>query len=210
MFRNWGFLLGEIWVLLLLAALIGLIAGWFLWSRREVNVEADGRRSGDTVAAFENARLKTALTACESGREGANSRIAALEADLAEAEARAAAADARAAAAELRASVTPVAAPVAAPLAAVAPTVAAVVEKVRPKTLDTARDGQPDDLKLIKGIGPKMEALCHRLGFFHFDQIAAWTGAELAWVDDNLEDFKGRASRDNWIGQARELAAAKG
>lgn len=210
MFRNWGFLLGEIWVLLLLAALIGLIAGWFLWSRREVHTTGTTHRTGDTVAAFENARLKTALTGCEGERETAGRRIAALEADLAEAEARAAAADARAAAADLRSSVTP--APLAAPITAPAPAepAAVVVEKVRPRTLDVARDGGPDDLKRIKGIGPKMEALCHRLGFFHFDQIAAWTSAELAWVDDNLEDFKGRASRDNWIGQARELAAEKG
>jgi NADH-quinone oxidoreductase subunit E len=55
--------------------------------------------------------------------------------------------------------------------------------------------------------GPKLEALCHSLGFFHFDQIAAWTEAELAWVDDNLEGFKGRATREKWVVQAKVLAA---
>ncbi len=64
-----------------------------------------------------------------------------------------------------------------------------------------------DDLKRIWGVGPKLEALCNRLGFFHFDQIAAWTEAELAWVDDNLEGFKGRATREKWVAQARILAA---
>jgi len=80
-------------------------------------------------------------------------------------------------------------------------------EASRPAVLAAARDGRPDDLKLIKGVGPKLEALLNSLGFFHFDQVAAWTAAELAWVDQNLEGFKGRASRDEWVAQARILAA---
>ena len=81
------------------------------------------------------------------------------------------------------------------------------VEPARPAALEAARDGKPDDLKLIKGVGPKLEKLLNSLGFYHFDQIAVWTGAELAWVDDNLEGFKGRASRDEWVAQAKILAA---
>jgi NADH-quinone oxidoreductase subunit E len=77
----------------------------------------------------------------------------------------------------------------------------------KPKALKGARQGKADDLKLILGIGPKLEALCHSLGFYHFDQIAAWTTAEIAWVDDNLEGFKGRVTRDKWVVQARILAA---
>jgi hypothetical protein len=45
----------------------------------------------------------------------------------------------------------------------------------RPKGLDKARGGKPDDLQRISGIGPKNESILHTLGFFHFDQIAAWT-----------------------------------
>jgi NADH-quinone oxidoreductase subunit E len=77
----------------------------------------------------------------------------------------------------------------------------------KPKALNAARGGKPDDLKIIVGIGPKLEILCHKLGFFHFDQLAAWTDAEIAWVDDNLEGFKGRVTRDKWVEQARALAA---
>ncbi|MFB2593547.1 NADH-quinone oxidoreductase subunit E [Paracoccus sp. p4-l81] len=77
----------------------------------------------------------------------------------------------------------------------------------RPQGLTAARDGRADDLKLIKGVGPKLEALLHSLGFYHFDQIAGWTGAELAWVDSNLEGFHGRATRDDWVSQAKLLAA---
>jgi len=97
----------------------------------------------------------------------------------------------------------------AADIAAAAPA-AAPVDSDRPAALAAARDGKPDDLKLIKGIGPKLEILCNSLGFFHFDQIAAWTDAELAWVDSKLEGFKGRATRDEWVAQARVLAASKG
>ena len=78
---------------------------------------------------------------------------------------------------------------------------------VRPPTLTAARGGKADDLTLISGIGPKLQALCHKLGFYHFDQIAAWTPAEIAWVDANLEGFKGRVTRDNWVAQAKVLAA---
>jgi predicted flap endonuclease-1-like 5' DNA nuclease len=77
----------------------------------------------------------------------------------------------------------------------------------KPEGLAAARGGHPDDLKIIKGIGPALEKLCHSLGYYHFDQIATWTAAEIAWVDDNLEGFKGRVTRDEWVSQARILAA---
>ena len=78
---------------------------------------------------------------------------------------------------------------------------------VKPAGLSAPKGGKADDLKLILGIGPKLEQLCHKLGFYHFDQIASWTEAEIAWVDDNLEGFKGRVSRDKWVAQAKILAA---
>ncbi|MEL6236785.1 MAG: endonuclease [Pseudomonadota bacterium] len=77
---------------------------------------------------------------------------------------------------------------------------------VRPEALDGPREGGPDDLKRIKGVGPKLEALLHTLGFYHFDQVAGWTAEEVAWVDENLEGFKGRVSRDEWVTQAKLLA----
>lgn len=83
---------------------------------------------------------------------------------------------------------------------------AAASKPGKPALLSEARDGGPDDLKKIKGVGPKLEKVLHAMGVFHFDQIAAWTEAELAWVDENLEGFKGRASRDAWISQAKVLA----
>ncbi|RME98949.1 MAG: NADH dehydrogenase subunit E, partial [Alphaproteobacteria bacterium] len=79
----------------------------------------------------------------------------------------------------------------------------------KPRGLKQARKSGPDDLKLISGIGPKIEKLLHELGIFHFDQIAGWTDAHVAWVDDYLK-FKGRIGREDWIGQAKKLAKAGG
>jgi NADH-quinone oxidoreductase subunit E len=88
-----------------------------------------------------------------------------------------------------------------------APAKAVVATPAKPRALKAPRKSGADNLKEIKGVGPKLEALLNRLGFFHFDQIADWTEAELAWVDDNLEGFKGRASRDGWVAQAKTLAS---
>ena len=74
--------------------------------------------------------------------------------------------------------------------------------------LEEAREGGPDDLKKISGVGPKLEGLLHKNGVFHFDQIAAWTAEEIAYMDDQLS-FKGRIERDNWLEQAAGFAAEK-
>ena len=85
------------------------------------------------------------------------------------------------------------------------PAAAEEVTEVAPETLKEARGGLPDDLKLLKGVGPKLEQTLNELGFFHFEQIAAWGEAEVAWVDSRLK-FKGRIERDGWIAQAAKLA----
>jgi len=79
----------------------------------------------------------------------------------------------------------------------------------KPRTMKAPRKAGADDLKMIKGVGPKLEKLLNTLGFFHFDQVAKWTDEELAWVDQNLEGFKGRASRDEWVSQAKILASGE-
>ena len=66
--------------------------------------------------------------------------------------------------------------------------------------------GEPDDLKRIKGLGPKLATLLASLGITRFDQIAAWTEADIAEVDRFLGSFQGRIARDNWVEQAGYLA----
>lgn len=79
------------------------------------------------------------------------------------------------------------------------------VAESQPEILTAARTGGADNLKLISGVGPKLEETLNELGFYHFDQIAKWGPAEIAWVDARVR-FKGRIVRDNWMDQARILA----
>lgn len=166
MFQEWGFLLGEIWVLLLLAALLGLLAGWLIWGGRTVVVR-------DSKMQAEVDRLKSELEACQTFND-----VKALpKPERAE---------------DLDFDEDGI--------------FEGMNEGTRPEALAGPRDGISDDLKLIKGIGPQMEALCNKLGFYHFDQISSWTTDEVAWVDANLEGFRGRVTRDKWVRQAKILA----
>jgi NADH-quinone oxidoreductase subunit E len=67
-----------------------------------------------------------------------------------------------------------------------------------------------DDLKKIKGIGPKMEAVLNEHGIYQYAQLAAFDAADLAWLDRAVGSFPGRAERDGWVAQAKELASGKG
>ncbi len=69
-----------------------------------------------------------------------------------------------------------------------------------------AAKGDPDNLRLIKGVGPKLNTLLNNLGVTRYDQIAEWKEAEIEEVDKYLESFSGRITRDSWIDQAKYLA----
>ena len=67
---------------------------------------------------------------------------------------------------------------------------------------------EADNLQKIKGIGPKIAGILGQLGIRRFEQIAAWTPENVAWVNDHLK-FKGRIEREEWIPQAKALIAAR-
>lgn len=69
------------------------------------------------------------------------------------------------------------------------------------------RKGGAEDLKEIEGIGPALEKLVNELGFYHFDQIAGWSDADVALVDAEMKTFKGRITRDKWVAQAKIIVA---
>ena len=71
------------------------------------------------------------------------------------------------------------------------------------KQADTAAGG--DDLKQLSGVGPALEKKLHKAGITTFAQIAAWTEADIAAMDEALS-FKGRIEREGWVDQAKELA----
>ncbi len=77
---------------------------------------------------------------------------------------------------------------------------------MRPAGLAQPRNGVPDNLQRIRGIGRRNEQLLNSLGIFHFGQIAAWTPAEARWVAAFLA-FPERIERDDWVGQATILAS---
>jgi len=64
-----------------------------------------------------------------------------------------------------------------------------------------------DDLKKIKGIGPKVETLLNSLGVTRYSQIAAWDDDEIDRIDARMGAFAGRIRRDDWPAQARYLDA---
>jgi len=80
--------------------------------------------------------------------------------------------------------------------------------KKKPQVLytDGATDGEPDDLKKIKGIGPKFEGDLNAKGVYYFRQIAAWTKKDVAMIDEIIDSFPGRIERDEWVKQAKALA----
>ncbi len=79
----------------------------------------------------------------------------------------------------------------------------AAVEK--PRTLPAARDGGPDDFTLIEDVSAMQQSTLYSIGVFHFDQIAAWSPGNIAWVDQYLR-LRGRIDEEQWLAQAADLA----
>lgn len=97
----------------------------------------------------------------------------------------------------------------AAAVAAAARAAAAVIAENaadRPTGLSAPRHGLPDDLTHVIGILPVIEQALNRIGVYHFDQIAEWTPANIAWVEAHL-GLEGRVGRELWRLQAQELAS---
>ncbi|MBN7785557.1 hypothetical protein JYP51_11525 [Ponticoccus gilvus] len=91
------------------------------------------------------------------------------------------------------------------PVAAAKAAEATVAPFVEPLKL-AAPKGEADDLTALNGVGPKLAEALNAQGIWHYSQIAAWTEANVAWVDENLPGVRGRASRDGWVAQAATLA----
>ncbi|MBN8996950.1 MAG: 30S ribosomal protein S2 [Rhizobiales bacterium] len=76
------------------------------------------------------------------------------------------------------------------------------------KPLFTAPAGEPDDLKKITGVGPVLEQKLRDLGITRYDQIAGFSGEDVENIDKTL-NIKGRVQKDDWVGQAKALAAGQ-
>jgi predicted flap endonuclease-1-like 5' DNA nuclease len=219
----------SIALFLMVAAVLGFAIGWLLRGARletERLVAAPRHGADEAALADERDRLQTELRAArdaqakleasladtqdlaetragrvhelEQAETGARRRIAALEQELSEARAAGVAG-----AANLEREPLPAAAPAPEP----APARPDQRAGTPPQGL-SAPEGAPDDLKKISGIGPGIEKTLNGLGIYHFRQIAAFTPDNVAWVNQHLR-FRGRIEREDWIGQARKLAAGE-
>ena len=165
-----GYLIAQIFLLLLLAAAIGFGIAWLLQATRH---------------ARQILTLESEAAASRQACEKCQSKLAALEAGLA----------ALQRASSERIDAIP-------DVTSIAP--AALVDGARPPALRAPR-GRADDLKMISGVGVKLEKTLNGLGIYHFNQVASWTRENVGWINEHLR-FKGRIEREKWIEQAAALA----
>jgi predicted flap endonuclease-1-like 5' DNA nuclease len=220
----------QIVVFLIVTAALGFVIGWVLRGARLEGARPEVPRPGGTEAdlADQRDRLRSELQAARDDHAKAAAALADSQ-QLAEARAsrvrelEAAEAGSRQRVADLEDELSRAKAAAANPspeverLAAAAPTAArpmrdlaapaAALAGAAPQGL-AAPEGAPDDLQQISGIGPGIEKILHDLGIYHFRQIADFTSDNVAWVNQRLR-FKGRIEREDWIGQARKLAAGE-
>lgn len=77
---------------------------------------------------------------------------------------------------------------------------------IRPESVKIPESGDIDDIKEISGIGLKIEEILNSLGIYYFEQISEWTPENIDWIENYLS-LKRRVKKENWIGQAKLLAA---
>ncbi|AMY02218.1 proton-conducting membrane transporter [Mesorhizobium ciceri] len=219
-----------------LAFLIGVLVGWFLWGRLRGELDSlrgdlDRTRSERDRLRTDSDRLTGELDACGKTRADLERRLR--EASAAPAAGSSAAKPASQAPAALMS--TPATAKsattkpaTAKPAAAKAVSAKAVPAKpaakpVATKTSAPAKSatskpatvkpatakpasGKPDNLRRLIGIGPVNEKLLKAQGVTSFAQIASWTAADIKRIEDVM-NFDGRIARERWIEQAKLLAA---
>ena len=72
-------------------------------------------------------------------------------------------------------------------------------------TIGKAKADEKDDLKKIKGIGPKLELALNQVGIYTFEQLAKMTDIEYKLLDDCLGKYRGRAKKNDWARQALKV-----
>ncbi|MBA3054772.1 MAG: hypothetical protein FP826_07525 [Sphingomonadales bacterium] len=167
------------WPVLVLAAVVVLLVAWWLFTRATKPAARRDRRPDVLDAGAAPAQRNQALIDAPPAASGASPAM-------------------------------PYTAPPAAELmGGIAEVIAAAVQE---EAAD-AGSGEPasakpaDDLTRIKGVGPKLSALLTSLGVTTYAQIAAWDDGDLARIDAQLGNFAGRPVRDQWVAQAKLLAA---
>ncbi|MER8741846.1 proton-conducting membrane transporter [Mesorhizobium sp. M1004] len=214
---------------IVLAFLVGVLVGWFIWGRLRGELDSlrgdlDRTRSERDRLRADADRLTGELDACGKTRADLERRLretsapsakpsssapAALVSTAATAKSAPAAkpAPAKPAAAKPAAAKSADAKPAAskpaaakAALKTAASKPAAVPKKAAPAA------GKADNLRRLIGIGPVNDKLLKGLGVTTYAQIAGWTAADVKRIEDTL-NFDGRIAREKWVEQAKLLAA---
>ena len=217
-----------------LAFLVGVLVGWFLWGRLRGELDSlrgdvDRTRSERDRLRADSDRLTGELDACGKTRADLERRLreaqatpaagssAAKPAGQASAALMSTPATAKSAAtkpapakpaAAKAAPAKPAAKPAAAKASAPAKSATskpATATKAAPAPAKPA-SGKPDNLRRLIGIGPVNEKLLKAQGVTSFAQIAGWTAADIKRIEDVM-NFDGRIARERWIEQAKLLAA---
>ena len=188
------YLIVQIFILLLLAGLLGLILGWYLTRISAAHAHANLRGRLHTVEG-DARELRAELDAMTTAKNNADIERRLLSDELADMRARQDAVERSTDSAESIAALQ------------------RELEQCRESLVAAAaggasEKGEADDLQQIKGIGPKIAGILHELGIQRFEQIAVWTPEKVDWVNERLR-FKGRIEREEWIPQARALMAAR-
>ncbi|MEI9402814.1 proton-conducting membrane transporter [Mesorhizobium argentiipisi] len=209
---------------MLLAFVVGILAGWFIWGRLRGEFDSlrgdlDRTRGERDRLRADSDRLKGELDACGRARADLESRLrdapaakagtdkAAAPAPAALMSTPAASTSAKAAPAKSAAAKKPAATKAAAapkPTAKAAPSKKAAAPAAKNAAAPTT--GKADNLRRLIGIGSVNEKLLKGLGVTTYAQIAAWTDADVKRVEEVL-NFDGRIAREKWIEQAKLLAA---
>jgi predicted flap endonuclease-1-like 5' DNA nuclease len=173
------------------------------------SIDRSGAPAAAPVATLKSAKLKPVVSKAAAPKslasKSAAPKAAAPKAAAPKAAAPKAAATKAAApkTATPKAAVSKAAAPKAASKAA-APKAASKSAASKPTA--PAASSAPDDLRQLKGVGPKLVTVLNGLGVTRFDQIARWSAGDIATIDAQLGTFTGRIARDNWVEQAGFLA----
>lgn len=196
----------------ILALVIGLATAWWIWGRLGSLVADTAGRAGDMAKGAADTAGGAAMGAAGAvggavkGAAGAAGDAASGAVGAVGDAASGAVDTAKGAAGAVVGGVAAAGAAAGAGAAAAASGAKDAVGDMIDKPKIAAAVGDPDDLTVIKGIGPKLNDLCQSLGVLRFDQIAKWGPADVAEVDQYLK-IKGRIDRDRWVDQAKLLAA---
>ena len=226
-------LIAANWLAFLIALIIGVVTAYWVWARHRIETDIQAPKIAPSAPKSVSDLAKSMPAATEPVTlmktvKPAAKRVAAKAPAKAAPKAKAAAAPKpkvvavaapKAKAAPVKKAAAPKAkaeapkvkpVPVAKPKAA-APVKAKAAPVVKPKATAKPKAAPkiviPDNLELLKGVGPKLNTLLKSLGVTSFEQVANWSAADVRETDALLGTFAGRISRDNWVDQAKLLVA---